>query len=265
MSPLFQFPFEARSPALEVYVLLCSHQGRAGPAPRSAFATTATSSSTRRPSVRRKVQSARREIQIVGCDHGGDLSLAHEPQQLFEHLVGGVRIQIAGRFVREQNLGLVRDSAGNGDTLLLAGQLGRAMVPARSSRPSGSEKLFGSRPRVALSPAKHKLRKHHVLQGGKFRQEVMELIDEAHFHAADASPLAVAAEPQKPRPLMTMLSLASGFSRRPAICRRVDLPAPEGPSSDRLARIGKVAEAFVRTSIRRSPCTKARSRSPAGT
>lgn len=74
---------------------------------------------------------ARREIQIVGCEDGGDPFLAHEPQQLIEHLVGGVRIQIAGRFVREQNLGLVRDGAGNGDTLLLAaGQLSRAMVPA---------------------------------------------------------------------------------------------------------------------------------------
>jgi hypothetical protein len=59
----------------------------------------------------------------------GEARGANERGQGAEHVVRGLRIEIAGRLVREQQPRRIGDGAGDGDALLFAArQFGRAMV-----------------------------------------------------------------------------------------------------------------------------------------
>ena len=54
---------------------------------------------------------------------------AVDVQQQVHNLDSGARVEITGRLIEQQNIGLVRESTGNGHTLLLSTrQLGRQMV-----------------------------------------------------------------------------------------------------------------------------------------
>ena len=71
------------------------------------------------------------EVEIVGGDKSCQARLAHETEQLIEHALGGMRIEISGGFVGEKKPRTIGDGAGDGDTLLLpAGKLRGAMVGA---------------------------------------------------------------------------------------------------------------------------------------
>ena len=69
----------------------------------------------------------RRGLRVVG-DHDHRLvELVDRLAQQAEHLLGGVRVQVAGRLVGEHHRRAVHQRAGHGDALLLAaGELRRA-------------------------------------------------------------------------------------------------------------------------------------------
>ena len=78
----------------------------------------------------------RGELHVVGGDQGGEARGAHELRQRVEHMVGGVRIEIAGRLVGEQDARRVGDRAGDRDALLLAaGEFAPAGASSRSLSP----------------------------------------------------------------------------------------------------------------------------------
>src|SRR5205085_4468417 len=101
-------------------------------------------------------------------EHGGDL-------------VGGVLVEIAGGLVAEQDARRIGEGADDGDALLLAaGEPRRAMARARREADE-IEKVLRPRLRGAARRAGDHLRQHDVLERREFRQEMMELIDEAEI------------------------------------------------------------------------------------
>ena len=108
-----------------------------------------------------------------------------EVGQQFHDLDRALAVEIAGRLVGEQHVGLGDDRAGDGDALLLAArQLGRGMVP-----PVGRGRPCRARPwpcsrRVALVLAAIEQRQLDILERGGAREQVEALEDEAEIAAA---------------------------------------------------------------------------------
>jgi len=69
------------------------------------------------------------QLAVVGRRDGGDsLGVRHAPDQSHD-LAAGLRVKLAGRLVREEQLGVVGQGAGDADSLLLAaGQLVRPLL-----------------------------------------------------------------------------------------------------------------------------------------
>ena len=147
-----------------------------------------------------------------------------------EHVVGGLRVEVAGRLVGQQHPGAVGDRAGDGDSLLFAaGQFRRAMALALSETEIGEQFARAGRGLSAREPRDH-LRQDEILERRELRQQVMELVDEADVACASAPSArsSLMVEVAAP-PILT--SPASGRSSRPARCRSVDFPAPDGAIS----------------------------------
>src|SRR3954453_22311375 len=121
---------------------------------------------------------------LVG-DHDHRLAeLVDGAAQQAEHLLGGVRVQVAGRLVGEQHGRPVHERAGDGDALLLAaGELGRPVRQA-VAQPDGLDQLIQPR-LVGLAPGERQ-REHDVLQRGQHGDEVEGLEDEAQPVAPQA-------------------------------------------------------------------------------
>jgi len=56
----------------------------------------------------------------VGDHHDGDVVFLVEGAEKFEDALGILGVEVAGGFVGHDDVGLVADGAGDGDTLLLA-------------------------------------------------------------------------------------------------------------------------------------------------
>ena len=152
-------------------------------------------------------------------------------QRRHDALAGGV-VEIAGRLVgragfsgRWRARGRSRRAAARRPTAAPAG--GRAARPS----PTRSSSIRGLAPRAgARATAGDHLRQHDVFERREFRQQMMELIDEAERAAAQQrAPLvgqaaAIRARRSAPR-------RHPGRSSSPATCSSVDFPAPDGPTS----------------------------------
>ena len=159
----------------------------------SVTVTTVTCSSTRRPSLRRKVRSMRAaSSRLWVAISAATPDWRTRLNELLEHALGGGRVEIAGRLVGKEEPRPIGDGAGDGHALLLAAGKLRGAVIAALGNAERVEELarallgFGSR------QAKDELRQHDVLERREFRQEMVELIDEADLRAAHAGALAVA-------------------------------------------------------------------------
>ena len=125
----------------------------------------------------------------------------------------------------------VGDRARDRDALLLAaGELRRPVRQPLAEAEIGQQ--FGRRacaPRPCDEAADH-LRQHDVLERGEFRQQMMQLIDEADRVAPDARcarrPTGPRSARRRDRPRRRRDARAG-----PAICSSVDLPAPDGATS----------------------------------
>ena len=64
------------------------------------------------------------DIHLVGDDDDSQMQLTIQPFDKFENRFGGVRVECAGRLVKQQDTRVVGERAGDGDSLLLSsGQL----------------------------------------------------------------------------------------------------------------------------------------------
>ena len=120
------------------------------------------------------------------------------------------------------------------------GRWRRAAARRRKARPADASARGRAQDRSRSSPARSRacaprkaadhLRQHDIFERREFRQQMMELIDEADLQPAQAPcgrrrPCATGARRRH------RLRRASGFSRRPATWSSVDLPAPDGAIS----------------------------------
>ena len=95
---------------------------------------------------------ARRELHVVGGDQRREAGGAHQLRQRVEHMVGGARVEIAGRLVGQQDARRIGDRARDRDALLLAaGELAPAGASSRSLEAEIAEQLGRARraPRFA--------------------------------------------------------------------------------------------------------------------
>src|SRR3954454_6375890 len=123
-------------------------------------------------------------------DHDDGLAeLVDGAAQEVEHLTGGLRVEVAGRLVGEDDGGLARERAGHRDALLLAArELGRPVGEAVAQADGVDELVEPLRVRPL---AGDRQRQHDVLARVEDRQEVERLEDEADALAAQLGEPAV--------------------------------------------------------------------------
>ena len=102
--------------------------------------------------------------------------LADQCHELTQHNVGGVFVEVTGRFVREYQFWPVRKRPRNGDTLLLpAGEFGRSVV-----KPLGKPKLREQMGRafdgIFGRCIGNQLGKDDILKRIEIRQQMVELV-----------------------------------------------------------------------------------------
>jgi hypothetical protein len=120
----------------------------------------------------------RRARRVVRHQHQAGVVLAVECQHQFEH--GGRRlfVEVAGGFVAEHARRLVDQRTRHGGALALAaGEFARLVLQAMP-RPTDSSNALRAAS-ILHTGAVEQHRQHHVLQRGEFRQQVVELVDEA--------------------------------------------------------------------------------------
>ena len=171
----------------------------------------------------------------MGGHQGGEAGGADQRDQDAEDVGGGVRIEVAGGLVGEQQARAVGHRARDGDALLLAArELGR---PVQEALPQAEEAQELARPLagLALRQPADELRHHHVLQGREFRQEVVELVDEAHLLAPQAGALGI---PHRGRRTAADIDLAAvGALQQAGEVQQGALAGPRGRhQGDELAR-----------------------------
>ena len=80
------------------------------------------------------------ELHVVGRDQHRDPRRLHQLHQRMEHMIGGVRIEVAGRLVRQQRPRRIGDRARDRHALLLAaGQFGRPVRDAVAEAEIGQD------------------------------------------------------------------------------------------------------------------------------
>ena len=119
----------------------------------------------------------------MGRNQRRDTLLADQLNELAEHMLGRFRIEIARRLVGQKQLRRVGKAAADCGPLLLAARHSRRPV-IDAIRKANAAKQF-ARPRLRLAPrgTADQLRNDDVLKRGKFRQQLMKLIDEADIRA----------------------------------------------------------------------------------
>ena len=124
-------------------------------------------------------------VRLVRHQHDRHAALAVEAPDGGHDLVRGLRVEIAGRLVGEQDGRVVDERACDGDALLLAaGELAREVVLA-ALQPEEVERL--ERPVGAVRrPARVEERQGDVLEGARPREQVEALEDEPDAAAPDA-------------------------------------------------------------------------------
>ena len=147
-----------------------------------------------------------------------------------EHMIGGLRVEIAGRLVRQQHPRAIGDRARDGDALLLAaGQFRRAMglaltqdrdkrgVRARGPRPARAKGL-----RSSAAGRDSRAPKTPAADDGTGRRS---------RSPCASAPSACRRSWSRSRRRRSSLRRRPAAPSRPARWRSVDLPAPDGATS----------------------------------
>ena len=176
-------------------------------------------------------------VRVVGDHHDRLVEVVDGVAQQFEHVVGGLRVEVAGRLVGEHDRRARDQRARDGDALLLAaGQLGRAVVQAVADADRVDQPVEPLA--VGLAPGDRE-RQQDVLLGVEHRQQVEGLEDEADPVAAQLRQLAVV-ELASARRRRCVTVPEVGRSRPARMCISVDLPDPDGPMIAAKRPLGKL-------------------------
>ena len=126
--------------------------------------------------------AALRQRGVVGDQHQCRAMLAMATKQQFDDLAPGCLVEIAGRFVGDDDRGIRRERAGERDALLLAaGKFGRIMAQP-AAKPDGHQFALGTRQSVARAG---EFERHgDIFQRRHGRDEMKGLEDDADIPAA---------------------------------------------------------------------------------
>ena len=126
---------------------------------------------------------------IVGDHHNRLSELFVQLAQHFQHYIGIFRVEVAGRLVGEENLWLVDDGAGNGDSLLFAaGHFGWLVIQAAFEAQQFCHDVKTMRVEAV---AVNILCDGDVAFRGHSGQQIEALKDETDFAAAELGAFAV--------------------------------------------------------------------------
>ena len=134
---------------------------------------------------------ARRQTPIVGDQDQRGADLPVQFQHQFVDLRGVVLIEVAGRLVTEHAGRSRHQGARHGGPLALAAAQFARLVAEAHAEPDPSEQFAGALARLADRRAADQQRHADVFERGEFRQQVMELVDEAERAVAQFSASAI--------------------------------------------------------------------------
>ena len=126
------------------------------------------------------------KLDVMRRYQGADALLADRSQEFAVNLIRCPGIKIPGRLVSQEQLRPIGQSAGNGHALLLAARQFGGTVVETLAEAEALQQFAGAAPGGGFVGAGDQLRHHHILEGGEFRQQMMELIDKADADATDA-------------------------------------------------------------------------------
>ena len=132
------------------------------------------------------------DVLLVG-DHDDRLAGVVQLAQHFHDLLAGGRVEVAGRLVGQDDVGIVDQRPGDGHALLLAaGELGGPVVDpiAQADQPGELDRPL-VRLLAELAGSLVGQRELDVLEHGVLRDQVVRLEDEAEVAAADLGELVV--------------------------------------------------------------------------
>ena len=183
-------------------------------------------SSTMRPSKRWIVRSAHSRIARIVRHHADRGALACSSDQV-HHGFAVARIEVSGRFIREQDRGLAAQRAGDGDALLLtSGELRGIVFHAMRHADLVQRFLYAF---LALDCGHTAIgqRQFDIFVNREVADQIETLEDETDLPVSNPGALAE-------RSFSTGLPFneydpSLGVSRRPRIESSVDFPQPEGP------------------------------------
>src|SRR5215218_8058543 len=128
---------------------------------------------------------------VVRHDDQRETAIAPQPLEQVHDLVAGLLVEVAGRLVGEQHVGLLHERAGDRHALLLpARELARHVARA-VGEPDRVERREGAPPAVLTRDAERLQRGLHVLLRRERRDQVEPLEHEADLLGPDAAELAV--------------------------------------------------------------------------
>ena len=132
------------------------------------------------------------ESGVVGDDDDGLAeTVAKREKQTVDFFFGG-GVEIAGGLVGEEHRRLVYEGTGDGYALGFApGKLG-GFVAGSFGKTNFFEQAPGGLGGLFRAPSSSQGRDHYVLQGGEFRQEMMELENESYFASTEGGKLPAA-------------------------------------------------------------------------
>src|SRR5436309_502670 len=162
---------------------------------------------------------------VMGHDDEREALLLVQPLHQADDLPRGLRVQVAGRFVREHDVGLVREGPGDCDSLLLPAAEFSWLLHRHVFEADGHERGYRLLPRRLRVDAADEQRELDVLDGPEDRQQVVVLEDETHLHRAEVR-LRVVVEGREP------------LARNPHLAGREIIDAGQAIQESRLPAAG---------------------------
>src|SRR5207247_9184266 len=162
---------------------------------------------------------------VMGHDDEGEALLLVQALHQADDLPRGLRVQVAGRLVREYDVGLVHEGPGDRDPLLLPAAEFGWLLHRHVFEADGHERGYRLLPRRLRVDAADEQRELHVLDGPQDRQQVVVLEDETHLPGAEGR-FRVVVEGREP------------LARDPHLAGREIIDAGEAVQEGRLAAAG---------------------------
>jgi len=194
---------------------------------------------------------------IMRDDEDACVALVGDFRKELHHLAAAMAVERGGGFVGEDEAGLVRESAGDGDTLLFAAGEGDGEIARTGADAEVVEQFQGAFARGFGCGVVDFEGDLHVLQSGEKGDEIGLLKNEAQVLAAKARRSTSGRGPSSTGvPLMVTWPLVGGLISAMAV-RMVDFPEPLGPSMPTASprAICSVASRMAMTSVWPLPYT----------